>query len=403
MHGRCALRQPLLTIMPLRLLNVVVGAVFVLLLISAASKLLDLTEFRDALRAWQILPTWSQAVLVPAIPAVELSLSLLWFAGWQRRVVCGLTLILLVVFTAALVIERLFGTATRCACMGVLTNTIGLENGLTAPILRNIALLVPLLATMLRTRVNTVRLSPPAAATGFTLVELLVSIAIVGLLIACTLWGLSTVRGASRSAVAASRLQQHGAVFTMYAGDFRDQFPYFVKPSRDPTYITPASSPRPIEVLYFQSYHLWSAALADGYYSGQYHDGPFRSPFWRQPLTGDHTPQGNDFYYPCVFLAQPEFWNTSSREAMPNQLSSTRHATVLFPQRKVMIFHDVPYANAVVAAVLVDGHAATFAESKVAQDRIDDGGQTSLLYGGHWGGGERWFHTWNGLKGSDIN
>lgn len=65
---------------------------------------------------------------------------------------------------------------------------------------------------------------------AFTLVELLVVLAIIALLIAVLLPGLAASRLGARSLVCGSRLQQLGVGLTMYLNDYRDALPQATGP-----------------------------------------------------------------------------------------------------------------------------------------------------------------------------
>jgi len=70
-----------------------------------------------------------------------------------------------------------------------------------------------------------------SAWTGFTLVELLVSIAIVSLLAALLFPVFAQVRGKARATVCLSNLRQAGNAFAMYAQDYDGLYPYAVDPA----------------------------------------------------------------------------------------------------------------------------------------------------------------------------
>ncbi|MCL4220993.1 MAG: type II secretion system GspH family protein [Phycisphaerales bacterium] len=65
-----------------------------------------------------------------------------------------------------------------------------------------------------------------------TLIEVLVVIAIVGLPIAILAPGIGAVRARARNAMDASNLRQHAAVMAQDVGDWRDEYPLFLDPSR---------------------------------------------------------------------------------------------------------------------------------------------------------------------------
>jgi prepilin-type N-terminal cleavage/methylation domain-containing protein/prepilin-type processing-associated H-X9-DG protein len=67
---------------------------------------------------------------------------------------------------------------------------------------------------------------PPAAASGFTLVELLTVIAIIALLAALLLPALSRARERARAIICLNNTKQLGLAWQMYAGDNDERLPY---------------------------------------------------------------------------------------------------------------------------------------------------------------------------------
>lgn len=72
------------------------------------------------------------------------------------------------------------------------------------------------------------------AAAGFTLIDVLVSIAVIGVLVALMLPGMSAVRESTRRVVCASNLRQVGLGLQMYADDQRDLLPATLFVERSP-------------------------------------------------------------------------------------------------------------------------------------------------------------------------
>lgn len=69
------------------------------------------------------------------------------------------------------------------------------------------------------------------APKAFTLTELLVAIAIIGILAALIFPGLSVAKGYSRSVSCRNRLHQMGIALKMYVDDHQSAFPYYLGPA----------------------------------------------------------------------------------------------------------------------------------------------------------------------------
>lgn len=95
--------------------------------------------------------------------------------------------------------------------------------------------------SILNTTRNTLRVScspsPAGRGRAFSLIELLVVVSIVALLLAITLPSLARARRQAVMASCGSNLQQIGAGFAMYLGDYHDRYPCATDPvSASPRY-----------------------------------------------------------------------------------------------------------------------------------------------------------------------
>jgi prepilin-type N-terminal cleavage/methylation domain-containing protein len=180
-----------------------------------------------------------------------------------------------------------------------------------------------------------------AHSAAFTLIELLLVIAIVSIVVALALPALAQTRYSARSAVNLARLQQHAAVHALYAGDFRGSAVYPVDPAR-PIGHRLVSQSLTFGVHYFGVHTVWNIALADAYYSGQVMGTAFDSPFRSADQGHAFT---TDFHYSKVFLAHPDFWNYFRRIG-PSQWQATRLDQVRYPSAKALLY-STPHPGSV--------------------------------------------------------
>lgn len=85
--------------------------------------------------------------------------------------------------------------------------------------------------------------SLPRDRRGFSLIELLVVISIVAILVGIMLPALAVVRAKATQTACASNLHQIGLALEMYAGDFKDMFPY--AQYNGPGIADPGTPPKP--------------------------------------------------------------------------------------------------------------------------------------------------------------
>jgi len=243
-------------------------------------------------------------------------------------------------------------------------------------------------------------------ARGFTLIESLLAVAIVGIVVALAAPSLTRVRGSGREQVSLANLASHAKIMHTYTGDWKDQYPFFTSPTarwtivRNPDMDYAEGSP------FFGDHELWHIALASMYYNGNHRQDFFASPDNPQARGSNRT----DYLYPCVAIASPRYWNRRWREG-PAQRVPTTNADVLYPDKKAIMVEVVVTQETlsqvyvgnelVIRAGAIDGSARALKSSQRTGSGVLGG--DGMWWGGmHGGGWPPMHHTEDGMRGRDI-
>ncbi|MCC6229000.1 MAG: prepilin-type N-terminal cleavage/methylation domain-containing protein [Phycisphaerales bacterium] len=384
-------------------------AMLIVLLLGLA-KFMDLPVFADALRSWTLIPKWGVPLIAIGIPALEIVGSLSWLLGMQRQRAGVFVFGLVGTMTIAYLIQRFLSGPPTCGCVGILANYMSKLETLNWVLGRNVVLLAVIGWSLMSGKSVSTEPIPSAAhagreaARGFTLIETLVVVAIVGLLIALLAPSLSHVRDRARIGVTLSNLRSHASIFTAYAGDYKDVMPAATFPTGI-SIVRCQSQGIAAKALYFDMSQLWFLAMADGYYSGDPSSTAFLSPL--NPYTrGAGQMLGTSYYYACSFLASPEFYNEKTRTVLPQQLRAARLSEVVFPAAKSLLAEYTagqdwgPPGGA--WAAFTDGHAEESQMYAELTHRSGDGEDSQFVYNGHFPADSYpLLHTKDGVRGRD--
>ena len=239
---------------------------------------------------------------------------------------------------------------------------------------------------------------------GFTVVELVLVIALVAVLVSLTLPTLAGVRSRARETVSLSNLRSHGSAFAMYASDWDDVWPYITDPdATSNSFLIPGEGV--VSISYFGVYAYWTLGLYADYYGGDWSSPTFNVP-------GSET-QGpiSSYWYGSVFLTRPDYWRTLTRRDDRSQWSPTRVDEVLYPSdkgllleqtsRPVAFFNPNAGANAYRRIGLVDASATSISESQLRQPIANGTGITPGAPNGGLVRGMPVLHTVDGVRGRD--
>ena len=243
---------------------------------------------------------------------------------------------------------------------------------------------------------------------AFTIIELMVTILVIAVLIGITLPAISSVRNRAKYAVSISNLRTHAQAITAYTTDNSDGFPYFTVPGE---LVEIDNPPFPVGRLqYFDMHRAWHLGLARDYYALNHTAEIFRSPRTREP--GELDIVFADYFYPCAFIASPQYWTAEGRREGPSQLVATSANQVRYPSAKAVMVESRPYLDEVrvPADVLrtslpmsfVDGSAAALGvQSRIYGYERGDG-YINAQYGAvHYTNFLDGLHTVGGVEGRD--
>jgi len=158
---------------------------------------------------------------------------------------------------------------------------------------------------------------------GFSLVELLLVIALIAILIGLTLPVLQEVRDDARDVASLSNLRQHGTVLQMYANDSDGYWPYFRSPE-----------PAATDTRFFEQIWLWDHFLVThGYYGLADEFQVFFNPSFRHP---GRQPGRTSYLYASTHLTSSAYWSTDTRSGR-DQFRAVRVGDVTYPSDKAVL------------------------------------------------------------------
>lgn len=233
---------------------------------------------------------------------------------------------------------------------------------------------------------------------GFTLIEILVSIAVIAVLIAILVPVLSAARTNSRMTKSLAGLRQIGVGFEAYLRRYSGVFP--VGREGD-LYKTDESSSQTFGHFEFST--AWPVLTFE----------EMEFPEWSETIRGPWVKRTSrsrletGYEYSCSFLARPEMWNPSVEPSMA-MLGSVRESDVLFPTKKVLMWDrdvgrlkpDAPQDRGIASiptpTLFVDAHADTL------NPRDANPTEPNRLYTGYPWTLPAFHNTVDGVRGRDF-
>lgn len=402
----------------IRTIGVIATTITMCVVLSAGIlKASDIRDFAKTIETWGHIPRIFIPYISLGVPMVEIGLSAAWLLGMARVRAQKLLLYFLIVTTLCYVVESLLLEPPRCGCFGKFAFVQDLERSMWWVVGRNTLLIATLLLNLyFRTpiekstkgqslpiqRVDAIVEASPAPR-AYTLIEVILSIALIGLLIALTVPSLKGMKETALSTKVLADLRQHGSVFASYANDHKECFPCPTDPSATSTVIRAGG--RDWLLPYFDCRIYWWLGLADAYY-----DGNLLHPSFSPPYKDPAHERANPYSYSISLIARPEYWNLTTR-AGPSQLGATRWSEALFPSKKIMLINDSEkYSlnnvvrfppDAVVELAACDGSARTFRYHSLTRPVPSGEGPRGdpFVSVSH---GMNGVHTVNGVRGVDI-
>ncbi len=225
---------------------------------------------------------------------------------------------------------------------------------------------------------------PAAARSAFTLVELLVVIAVIAVLLGLSAPGLLGARQSAGAAVALSNLRGIGVVVELYTTRYDGVYPYHGADTSVWFLVSPPPEP---PVLLAHVGNVW--ALSSLWPAKMHEVAPWREHFRSWLNVGYESPEGTSwggwsnvsYSYSCSFFASPDTWSAGEPGPAEELIEPIRNVSVSYPSSKVLMFDkDRAYLGAANRALfkrgvlMADGSASGRLDSEATapvQNRID--------------------------------
>jgi len=395
------------------LARVLIAIPLFVILAAGLAKIVDLGEFRASLDTWTLLSDSMRDVLTPTVPAAELAVGAWWLIlrGRQRAVCAGA--VLLLVYSLAYSLHYLLAAPPACGCMGKFLVFEHAQETAVFLLGRNATLLLMLAGGLWLTPATT-RTSPilgngrhaipvrKPGASAFTLIETIITIALVALLIGLILPALGTLRDRARRTDPLADLRSHAQIHAMYTNDFQGSFLYYTDPEADRTRLEHPGFGT-MDVLYFQPKNLWHWPIFDLYYDNSAGDAFISA--WDRDIA--QHPAFSSYHYPGAFLARPEFWQYETRTG-PGQWRPTGMRDAAFPAHKAILYSSPSMfppieeqltPKHIVRASFIDGSARNIPYRELTHPYFHGEGQ---WHGSWWTHGIPIEHTIEGVRGRDV-
>ncbi len=228
---------------------------------------------------------------------------------------------------------------------------------------------------------------------AFSVIEIIVVVAIMGTLVALVAPALYHARQQARRAISLSKLRSHVMIFSSYAQSYDEYFPYFTNPRK---IVELEYRGTKIPCRYFDSHFRWPVALAADYYNDL-----APHPSQLAPTTTHIC----SYYYSASFFADTRFSRLETRTG-PAQWRAVRRSEVVFPSAKALfseVVETVPWVRSpltkIVGLGMVDGSAQHRNPAQCAEPVLKGEGpwKGAVFQIGIYG-----MHTVDGVAGRDV-
>jgi prepilin-type N-terminal cleavage/methylation domain-containing protein len=387
-----------------------------ILAVVGALKLLDLEAFRESLRLWTLVPAWARGLIAAFVPIAEIAPLMIMLTMPHLRkfalMMCTVILVFIILFVG---VHFLLADVPPCNCLGVLSKFIQLKRSWPWMLgLSTTLLVISTIASLLLTTDASQhsRFEPDRARSGYSLIEILLVIAIIAIILALTIPSLSSMRFSARQTSSLSSLRQLAVTTSSYNSDYNDNFPVPWDP-RATSWILRNDRTQmiiPGDFHYFSTYENWHYLLAS-YYGNDTSNQVY---YPTEQVAFENSGGGAPFAYSCAFLAHPAYWNESTRTGS-TQWRGTRSSSVAYASRKVLMISRAYLYGPVSTTDIrpnilkmklphsaVDGHA-TMRFSREFKVGISAGDGVLGVGGSHWGEFDPAMHTIDGIRGFDFD